>query len=135
MSPHISNMFIFLHAELAYTMRLTEKCDVYSFGVLALEVIMGNHPGDIIYNLFSSSSSYANNIILIDILDKRLPPPTKEIWKEVVFVAKMAVACLNTNPESRPKMDFVSHELSICRLSSIDPFDTITVGQLMTGDF
>ncbi|CDP11414.1 unnamed protein product [Coffea canephora] len=34
--------------ELAYTLEVNEKCDVYSFGVLALEVIMGKHPGDFI---------------------------------------------------------------------------------------
>ncbi|XP_042479641.1 MDIS1-interacting receptor like kinase 2-like [Macadamia integrifolia] len=30
--------------ELAYTMKVTRKCDVYSFGVLTLEMLMGRHP-------------------------------------------------------------------------------------------
>ncbi|XP_028790909.1 MDIS1-interacting receptor like kinase 2-like [Neltuma alba] len=35
-------------AELAYTMAVTEKVDVYSFVVLAIELLMGEHPGDFI---------------------------------------------------------------------------------------
>ncbi|KAI9081379.1 hypothetical protein K1719_036642 [Acacia pycnantha] len=55
--------------ELAYTMAVTEKVDVYSFGVLAIEVLMGNLPGDII----SRNQTYGiNEINFQDILDPRL---------------------------------------------------------------
>ncbi|XP_031272657.1 MDIS1-interacting receptor like kinase 2-like [Pistacia vera] len=53
--------------ELAYTMTITEKCDVYSFGVLVLEIIRGNHPGDFL-SLFPSLSSNVN-LVLTDMLD------------------------------------------------------------------
>ena len=33
-------------AELAYTMRVTEKCDVYSFGVVLWELATGKIPWD-----------------------------------------------------------------------------------------
>ncbi|XP_028077673.1 MDIS1-interacting receptor like kinase 2-like [Camellia sinensis] len=42
--------------ELAYTMEVNERCDVYSFGVLTLELITGKHLGDLISSLSSSSS-------------------------------------------------------------------------------
>ncbi|XP_044392053.1 MDIS1-interacting receptor like kinase 2-like [Triticum aestivum] len=34
----------YLAPELAYSARVTEKCNVYSFGVLTLELFMGHHP-------------------------------------------------------------------------------------------
>ena len=33
-------------------MEVNEKCDVYSFGVLAWEILLGKHPGDVISSLF-----------------------------------------------------------------------------------
>ena len=45
-------------------MEVNEKCDiVYSFGVITLEVIMGNHPGDLISFLLSSSSSATTSTV------------------------------------------------------------------------
>ncbi|MFQ6630695.1 hypothetical protein Gotur_008570, partial [Gossypium turneri] len=39
----------YIAPEFAYSLVVTEKCDVYSFGVLALEILMGKHPGDIAF--------------------------------------------------------------------------------------
>ncbi|KAF9689521.1 hypothetical protein SADUNF_Sadunf01G0100600 [Salix dunnii] len=42
--------------ELAYSMEVNEKCYVYSLGVLALEVLVGEYPGKLISYLNSSSN-------------------------------------------------------------------------------
>ncbi|KAI8016319.1 MDIS1-interacting receptor like kinase 2 [Camellia lanceoleosa] len=93
--------------ELAYTMEVNEKLDVYSFGVLMLEVLMGKHPGDLITHV-SSSPVTAHDILLKDILDSRLPIPRTRMEKEVALVAKLALACLHPSPQCRPTMRQVS---------------------------
>ncbi|XP_042951677.1 probable leucine-rich repeat receptor-like protein kinase At1g35710 isoform X2 [Carya illinoinensis] len=95
--------------ELAYTIKVTEKCDVYSFGVLALEVLMGKHPGDFICSL--SSPSAMKNVQLKDVLDRRLPFPQHVHEEELNTVVKLARKCLDCQPQSRPTMHFISNVL------------------------
>ncbi|KAK2989102.1 hypothetical protein RJ640_018891, partial [Escallonia rubra] len=85
-------------------MKVTEKCDVYSFGVLALEVIKGKHPGDIIPSLTSSSEK----LQLKDLVDERLPYLSPKIEEAVKSIIVLARSCLHTNPQSRPTMHNVS---------------------------
>ncbi|XP_027166043.1 MDIS1-interacting receptor like kinase 2-like [Coffea eugenioides] len=96
--------------ELAYTMSVTEKCDVYSFGDLTLEIIKGKHPGELVVHLLSSTPG---DIELKDLLDRRLSHPTQEIEKILISTVKLAKACLHVNPKSRPTMHIVSSLLPV----------------------
>lgn len=118
--------------ELAYTTVVTEKCDVYSFGVIALETIMGKHPGEFILSLSASSSSSTKHIMLKDILDPRLSHPLyRPVGPSVVLVVILALACLRSDPKSRPTMRHVSQELLVPRPALPESFHDISIQQLM----
>ncbi|KAI3872987.1 hypothetical protein MKW92_025136 [Papaver armeniacum] len=144
----LAGTYGYVAPELAYTMKVTEKCDVYSFGVLVLEVLHGRHPSEIITLLSpellptSSSTSTSNvrnkkNIMLKDILDECLDAPTDVVKKEIMYFVKVALSCLRCDPHTRPTMQEASAELSRSaqsRPTSGKPFEAVTLGDLLTGD-
>ncbi|KAJ0780230.1 putative protein kinase RLK-Pelle-LRR-XI-1 family [Helianthus annuus] len=105
LNPDSSNWTLFAGTfgyaapELAYTMEVNEKCDVYSFGVLTLEIIMGKHPGD-----FLTSSQDFEGVSWTEIPDQRLPPLEEQTAGQVQSLVKIAFSCLHQSPQSRPLM-------------------------------
>ena len=111
-------------------MEVNEKCDVFSFGVLTLEIIMGKHPKDLISSL-SSPIITIRNLLLKDVLDQRLSLPTDEAAREMLSIANIAIACLHTIPQSRPTMQQVSQELSTQKSHLPNTLHTITFGEVV----
>ncbi|XP_054817605.1 MDIS1-interacting receptor like kinase 2-like [Prosopis cineraria] len=116
-------------AEIAFTMQVNEKCDVYSFGVLTLEILMGKHPGELIESLREIPTSY--DLPFKNVLDQRLPPPSDLVLEEVILIAKIILVCLNDNPHHRPTMEQVCLQLERPESYFVNQFDNITIGQLM----
>jgi serine/threonine protein kinase len=103
-----------------YTGRLTEKSDVFSFGVVLIELLTRKKP----YSYTSSDdeslvahfSSLLTQGNLGDILD---PQVKQEGGEEVKEVAVLAVACVKLNAEERPTMRQVEMTLESVRASSL----------------
>ncbi|XP_039170187.1 MDIS1-interacting receptor like kinase 2 [Eucalyptus grandis] len=99
--------------ELAFTRKVTAKCDVYSFGIVAIEVIEGRHLGESISSLVAPVDMEIS-VVLRNTLNSRLPTPTPGIEDKLLTIFKLAVACLSANPQLRPSMDTISQRLSAC---------------------
>ncbi|VAH99920.1 unnamed protein product [Triticum turgidum subsp. durum] len=115
----------YLAPELAYTTRVTEKCDVYSFGVLVLELFMGHHPGDLLSSMDNNQSTP-----LVKFLDTRLPLPEAKIASEIFKVIAVAVRCIEPDPAHRPTMKQVIKAFSTADQSpanNVDYFQTAIV--------
>ena len=57
---YVFNSILFFfssYANLANIVVLTKKCNVYSFGMVELEILMGTHLGELLTTLLPSSSS------------------------------------------------------------------------------
>ncbi|CAL4964010.1 unnamed protein product [Urochloa decumbens] len=99
----------YLAPELAYMTRVTEKCDVYSFSVVILELFMGSYPSDFLSALLSTTKKSAS---LKDLLDTRLPLPEGEVAREIFVLFMVALQCLDPNPGTRLTMLSASQKLS-----------------------
>ncbi|KAI6698867.1 hypothetical protein NL676_018986 [Syzygium grande] len=129
----VAGSYGYMAPELAVTMRVTDKCDVYSFGVVALEIMMGKHPGDLLSSLSTTqtlTSTEDPNLLLKDVLDPHLPPPTGQLARTVVFIVTVALACTRMSPNSRPAMHFVAQELSARTQAYLpEPLGSITINR------
>lgn len=94
--------------EYAFTMKVTEKCDIYSFGVVLLELVTGQSPiqpieqgGDLV-NLVRRSIH--NSTATSNVFDSRLDLSSKSTMEEMSLVLKIALFCTNDSPFDRPTM-------------------------------
>ena len=94
-------------SELAYTLKVTEKCDVYSFGVVLLELVTGRRPieeeygdgKDIVYWVSTHLNTRED---VIKILDHKVA--TELVLDGMIKVLKVAIGCTKKLPSLRPTM-------------------------------
>ncbi|KAL9327650.1 hypothetical protein ACSQ67_002653 [Phaseolus vulgaris] len=100
--------------EYASTGMLNERSDVYSFGILIMEVLTGRNPVDYSrppeeVNLVDWLKKMVSNRNPEGVLDPKLPEkPTSRALKRALLVA---LRCTDPNAQKRPKMGHVIHML------------------------
>lgn len=93
----------------------SQKWDVYSYGVILLEMITGRSPLIQVGTTEMDLVQWIQHCIelkkpLVDVLDPGLAPEADK-EDEIIAVLKIAMACVHNNPEKRPTMRHVLEAL------------------------
>ncbi|CAJ1978434.1 unnamed protein product [Sphenostylis stenocarpa] len=113
-STRVAGTIGYLAPEYAMRGHLTEKADIFSFGVVALELVSGRPnsdsslEGEKVYLLEWAWQLHENDRI-IDLVDPRLSEFNEEEVKRIVGIALL---CTQTSPTLRPSMSRVVAMLS-----------------------
>ncbi|KAI4323200.1 hypothetical protein L6164_022826 [Bauhinia variegata] len=105
-STHVAGTIGYLAPEYAMRGHLTEKADVFSFGVVALEIISGRSncdsslEGEKVYLLDWAWNLLENNRV-IELVDPRISEFNEEEVKRIIGVAFL---CTQMSPALRPSM-------------------------------
>jgi serine/threonine protein kinase len=109
-------------AEYGYMMKITEKSDVYSYGVVVLEVLTGKQPID---------PTIPDGLHVVDwvrrckkggadVLDPALQARSSSEVEEMLQVMGVALLCVSPTPDDRPTMKDVAAMLKEIRLERED---------------
>jgi Leucine-rich repeat (LRR) protein/tRNA A-37 threonylcarbamoyl transferase component Bud32 len=115
----VAGSFGYLAPEYAYTTRINEKIDVFSFGVVLLELVTGREPYEPNTHINLAESvwkHFSDEKEMSDIIDDELKQEC--YMEEMITVLKLGLICTSTLPLNRPSMREILQMLRRC-----SPFD------------
>nr|VDC68247.1 unnamed protein product [Brassica rapa] len=102
-------------SEYGYSLKIGEKSNVYSYGVVVLEVLTGKQPIDPTIQDGLHIVDWVKKMRDIQVIDKGLLARPECDVQEMMQTLGVALLCVNTMPEDRPTMRDVAAMLSEIR--------------------
>nr|CAB3504434.1 unnamed protein product [Digitaria exilis] len=120
-SNTVAGSYGYIAPEYGYMMKITEKSDVYSYGVVVLEVLTGKQPID---------PTIPDGLHVVDwvrrcrdraaVLDPALRGRSSAEVEEMLQVMGVALLCVSSTPDDRPAMKDVAAMLKEIRMERED---------------
>eukprot|EP00253_Pinus_taeda_P023653 PITA_23653 len=112
-STNVAGSYGYIAPEYGYMMKITEKSDVYSYGVVLLEVLTGKQAIDPSLREGMHLVDWVRETLekkkdSVEVLDPRLQGRTDQQIQEMLQALGVALLCVNPNPEERPTMKDVA---------------------------
>ncbi|KAG6546066.1 hypothetical protein Mapa_012472 [Marchantia paleacea] len=111
----VAGSYGYIAPEYGYTMKITDKSDVYSYGVVLLEILTGRkavEPGlgenwhivKWVQEMINQSKCSGNNHATWEVIDSRLRCMPDAFIQEMSQALGVALLCVNSVPAERPTM-------------------------------
>ncbi|KAG5386639.1 hypothetical protein IGI04_038109 [Brassica rapa subsp. trilocularis] len=119
-STYVMGTIGYIDPEYARTSRLTEKSDVYSYGIVLLELLTGRKAVDDEFNLHHLIMSKTVSNAVMEMVDNDITSTCKDL-AVVKKVFQLALLCTKRQPNDRPTMHQVVRVLGSFMFSEQPP--------------
>ncbi|KAL1294319.1 hypothetical protein HN51_055059 [Arachis hypogaea] len=104
----VAGSYGYIAPEYGYTLKVDEKIDIYSYGVVLLELVTGKMPLDPSFGEYVDIVEWIrkkkSNKALEEALDPSIAGQCKHVQEEMLLVLRIALLCTVKLPKERPSM-------------------------------